>query len=1068
MDLSRITNRVSRRTWFLAAALLIAGAAALPLFSQSGLLNTRGGGDSPFLLQRLHQLVTALSDGHFPVRWMPDANYGYGYPFYNYYAPLSIYIAAAFRFLGFGYVQAIKLAQLTGFVVTGWAMFELGQRWFLSPWAGLLAAAAYTLAPFHLVNIYVRGDSLAEFWAMAFYPLVVLTFDHLFATVSSSQIRKEIAGSKSVRIGRQIPRRERMAIAIPALAFAGLVLSHNISALIFTPFVFLYVLFVWVLGQGKLKTSTGMLLNRPLLALILALALSAWFWLPAMGERSLAQLKPVISGYFHYSNHFRSSDLVQPSFLFDYNVAGGNAFRLGLVQMALALAGLIVLSVQSVRKRQPNLLGSKRPVLENKKYLYIVGGLIIATLMITPLSRPFWDNLPLLPFVQFPWRFLSILAFFAALATAGLALLPGRKVFVPILILLLFIAALGGLKTDFLSLTDADINPDRLALYEWFTGNIGSTVSAEYLPQTVQPRPYTSAWLNRGVRDAVQQLDGVISSSQLLDRKATRQSWQIDTQGSQSTITYPTMDWPDWLGSIGNIGLEVQPAPGSGLIESTVSSGEHIVELGLTRTPIRWAGELVSLAGFFAIIWLFWPKKPAFRSHRLRFQKAYLIILGVLLGLFIILRVLPDKVLSNSNLTWDFAQMAYLHHDDQGVPFENGALLGSYEYSAEEVRVGEELEITLYWEEGRGSEATLALATPAVNRFKLAPVLVTETHNPTGDRSSYKFELPENAPTGLYVPRLTVVGAQPLTPSGLKRGDLFLRPILVIDDLQPVDRDGPLLDARALRVTQRNPTTLDLKLQWATLKPLTQNYNFSLRLVDNLGTELDQFDGQPGYGFQPSSLWPAGVWVDDWLAFPLPEDLPKNPAMTPLALIVRLYDVGTGEVKLVRRLGDLNWQEDELVFQPIEPAFNLPAGISPTIVDFGENPLSPVIGLRGYSVDQQAGKLDLILYWLAVDPGNEDYSHFVHLIDTASGEILAQHDSMPRNNSYPTSQWMAGEIVTDPVQLDLSEVPAGQYELFVGLYQSLGDEIIRLPAVDNTDLVLPDDSYLLPENIVVK
>ena len=208
--------------------------------------------------------------------------------------------------------------------------------------------------------------------------------------------------------------------------------------------------------------------------------------------------------------------------------------------------------------------------------------------------------------------------------------------------------------------------------------------------------------------------------------------------------------------------------------------------------------------------------------------------------------------------------------------------------------------------------------------------------------------------------------------------------------------------------------------------------------------------------------------MDDWLAFPLPEDLPKNPARTPLALIVRLYDVGTGEVKLVRRLGDLNWQGDELVFHPTEPAFNLPAGILPTIVDFGENPLNPVIGLRGYSVDQQAGKLDLILYWLAVDPGNEDYYHFVHLIDTASGEILAQHDSMPRNNSYPTSQWTAGEIVTDPVQLDLSEVLAGQYELFVGLYQSLGDEIIRLPAVDNTDLFLPDDSYLLPENIVVE
>ena len=76
--------------WHLAAALFISIIAAWPLLSDPGFLNTRGGGDSPFLLQRVQQLGLALADGHFPVRWMPDASYGYGYPFFNYYAPLSI------------------------------------------------------------------------------------------------------------------------------------------------------------------------------------------------------------------------------------------------------------------------------------------------------------------------------------------------------------------------------------------------------------------------------------------------------------------------------------------------------------------------------------------------------------------------------------------------------------------------------------------------------------------------------------------------------------------------------------------------------------------------------------------------------------------------------------------------------------------------------------------------------------------------------------------------------------------------------------------------------------------
>ena len=61
----RLGNMIN---WPLVLVTLLAAAAAVPLLSQPGLLNTRGGGDSPFLLQRLQQLETALREGHFPVR----------------------------------------------------------------------------------------------------------------------------------------------------------------------------------------------------------------------------------------------------------------------------------------------------------------------------------------------------------------------------------------------------------------------------------------------------------------------------------------------------------------------------------------------------------------------------------------------------------------------------------------------------------------------------------------------------------------------------------------------------------------------------------------------------------------------------------------------------------------------------------------------------------------------------------------------------------------------------------------------------------------------------------------
>ncbi|MFZ1396577.1 MAG: hypothetical protein WAS33_06760 [Candidatus Promineifilaceae bacterium] len=226
-------NDSARLRWFWLAVLLIALAAAWPELSQPGLLNTRGGGDSPFLLQRLHQLETAVLDNHFPVRWMPDANYGFGYPFYNFYAPLSIYITFLFRLLGFSFVRAIHLSHLLGYLVAAGGSFALARRWFGrsrpgSEWAGLLAAAAYTVAPFHLVNVYVRGDSLAEFWAMAFYPLVILAADGL------------VGGG-------------RRQVALFALAYAALILSHNISAMIFSPFVLLYLLLKFLPQRAQRK-----------------------------------------------------------------------------------------------------------------------------------------------------------------------------------------------------------------------------------------------------------------------------------------------------------------------------------------------------------------------------------------------------------------------------------------------------------------------------------------------------------------------------------------------------------------------------------------------------------------------------------------------------------------------------------------------------------------------------------------------------------------------------------------------------------------------------------------------
>lgn len=277
--------------WYLIAALLIACITAWPLISGGGLINTRGGGDSPFLLQRLHQLEQAIFDGHFPVRWMGDANYGYGYPFFNFYAPFAFYIAFIYRLFGVSYAQAIQLSQLTAFLVAAWGAFSLAQRWYRRDWVALVVSAAYTTAPFHLVNVYVRGDSIAEFWAMAFYPLVILAADRLL-TADSSRGRMGVSWLNG--------------IGWLGLAYGGLIVSHNISAMIFSPFVLLFALCrlapIFLKTNGEKQSWSNRLfsiLPQLLLlatALVLGVAVSAWFWLPALSERHLTSIADMTVG----------------------------------------------------------------------------------------------------------------------------------------------------------------------------------------------------------------------------------------------------------------------------------------------------------------------------------------------------------------------------------------------------------------------------------------------------------------------------------------------------------------------------------------------------------------------------------------------------------------------------------------------------------------------------------------------------------------------------------------------------------------------------------------------------
>jgi hypothetical protein len=76
------------------------------------------------------------------------------------------------------------------------------------------------------------------------------------------------------------------------------------------------------------------------------------------------------------------------------------------------------------------------------------------------------------------------------------------------------------------------------------------------------------------------------------------------------------------------------------------------------------------------------------------------------------------------------------------------------------------------------------------------------------------------------------------------------------------------------------------------------------------------------------------------------------------------------------------------------------------------------------------------------------YFVFLHLVDE-QGHMIAQQDKVPGiRGKQPTTSWLPGEVVIDPMDLILRpDLPPGPYTLRLGLY--LPADGSRLPVLDS-------------------
>ena len=79
----------------LLAVLFIGLLAAFPFFNNDGLPAMT---DAELHILRIAEVGYCIQEGDLYPRWAPDFFYGYGYPIFNYYAPLSYHLGYYFSF----------------------------------------------------------------------------------------------------------------------------------------------------------------------------------------------------------------------------------------------------------------------------------------------------------------------------------------------------------------------------------------------------------------------------------------------------------------------------------------------------------------------------------------------------------------------------------------------------------------------------------------------------------------------------------------------------------------------------------------------------------------------------------------------------------------------------------------------------------------------------------------------------------------------------------------------------------------------------------------------------------
>lgn len=471
--------------------------------------------DGEYHLVRFYEFGRMLAAGHLFPRWAPGLNSGYGVPLFTFFYPLPNYMGAFFHFLGWSLADSFRLTMAVGYgtaIIASY--FWLKRLYGIVP--AIVGSVMGAFTPYWFVDIFVRG-SVGEVLALGF----------VFIALAS------IAYGKRTLL---------------ALALAGIILSHNIIAMIFLPIL---VLYAWMTDRSMLRW------------VMLGIVLTVYFWLPALVERGYVVGLNTVS----FKDHF--PELVQlliPSWGTGFS---GPGFALDEMSYQIGLVPLLILLILPIML-----------VWKQKFVPLFIGAVGVSFFLMLKVSIPLWERIPLLQNLQYPWRLLSVVIvatpFLSAAILSKFRWPLVSLVLVGFAIMISFFytkPVLYESRSDAYYLSRREFTDGTSSL-----GNGFSTLWMAWQPD----RPAKRMEIVNG--------EGTITMRQ---DDATTFVGDVVSVGDVTVRTNVAF-YPGWRVAVDGKGAPAKPDE-RGTISVDIETGTHSVKVYFSETPLRIVVDLISL-----------------------------------------------------------------------------------------------------------------------------------------------------------------------------------------------------------------------------------------------------------------------------------------------------------------------------------------------------------------------------------------------------------------------------------------------------------------------------------------